>query len=448
MGLPLEKFIEDVDRSGLLSADEMASFCGALPPGRQPADARQLARRLVAAGRLTRYQAAAALQGKAQCLVFAEYVVLGRLGRGGMGVVLKAEHRRMKRPVAIKVITPAHMASPDVVRRFYREVEAAARLSHPNIVVAHDAGEHLGTHYLVMEYIEGQDLALVARQRGPLPVRAVIECIVQAARGLQYAHEQGIVHRDIKPSNLLLDVRGTVRVLDLGLARIDQPVRGQHAERLTNSGQVMGTGDYMAPEQALDTHRADARSDIYSLGCTLYRLLAGAPPYHGKTFTQLFMAHLEAPPPSLCAARADVPPALDALFQRMVAKMADDRPQTMREVIAELEAIQRAARRPGSDDETLGNGVFAFLREPKACSTQREKVSAQVEPTFNDARHSHSATDYRTDWRGTPRRVWIALGLAAAVLVLLGVTLAVHSAHRAETPNGSNTPPPSTAQAK
>jgi serine/threonine protein kinase len=448
MGTTLEKFIEDLNRSGLLSAEEIGAFCDALPPARRPTAARQLARQLVAAGRLTRYQAAAAVQGKAQCLVFAEYVILGRLGRGGMGVVLKAEHRRMKRPVAIKIITPEHMTSPDVVRRFYREVEAAARLSHPNIVVAHDASEHLGTHYLVMEYVEGQDLATVARDYGPLPVYAVVECILQAARGLQYAHEQGIIHRDIKPSNLLLDIRGTVRVLDLGLARIDQSVRGQHTDRLTNSGQVMGTGDYMAPEQALNTHRADARSDIYSLGCTLYRLLAGIPPYHGKTFTQLFMAHLETPPPSLCAARPDVPPTLDALFQQMVAKMADDRPQTMRHVIDALEAIQRSARGADFDDETLRKGVFAFLRAPGAGSPQREQSSSPLEVTLNDGRHSRSSTDRQAGWRRTPRRVWVALGLAAAVLVLLGVALAVQSAPRSETPGGSITPPLNAAHAK
>ena len=160
-------------------------------------------------------------------------------------------------------------------------------------------------HYLAMEYVEGSDLATVVKERGPLPVQQAVECILQAARGLQYAHGKGIVHRDIKPGNLLLDNEGTVKILDMGLALIagaEAALGG--AERLTTTGQVMGTCDYMAPEQSLDTHQADARADIYSLGCTLYRLLTGSPPYQGETFAKLFLMHLEAPIPSLCAGPA------------------------------------------------------------------------------------------------------------------------------------------------
>jgi serine/threonine protein kinase len=190
-----------------------------------------------------------------------DYRLVEELGEGGMGVVWKAEHRRMRRWVAVKMISPAALTSPDAVDRFYREAQAAAKLSHPHIITAYDAGEHEGTHYLVMEYVEGEDLARVVKRRGPLPVRDAVAFTLQAARGLAYAHSQGIVHRDIKPGNLLVSRQGQVKILDMGLARID-PVAladDQAAERLTRSGQMMGTCEYMAPEQAWDTHSADGR---------------------------------------------------------------------------------------------------------------------------------------------------------------------------------------------
>jgi formylglycine-generating enzyme required for sulfatase activity/serine/threonine protein kinase len=425
MGVTLEQFIQDVTRSGLMSAGEMATFQQRLPPARRPRDAEALARELVAAHKLTRYQAAAVAQGQAKKLFFDQYVILDKLGQGGMGMVLKAEHRKMKRRVAIKVISPTAVKSPEAVRRFYREVEAAAQLSHPNIVAAYDANEHSGTHYLVMEYVEGRDLAAIVKEHGPLPVRQAVECVVQAARGLQYAHEQGIIHRDIKPGNLLLDKKGVVKILDMGLARMDQAAREEvGGERLTESGQIMGTGEYMAPEQALDTHRADARSDIYSLGCTLYRLLTGKPPYQGETFTQLFVAHREAPIPSLVAKRSDVPAALDAVFQRMIAKLPDERQQTMSQVIAELEALERAPRGSGSDDEA-SSGAFAFLREYTATAgtATRQKVSTPVEHTFDHGSHPETGTNIGLRLGATIRaRRGLVIGLG---LVVVGLSAAV-----------------------
>ena len=278
-----------------------------------------------------------------------DYELLEKLGSGGMGVVYKARHQRMKRLVAVKLISARNLGSPDAVKRFYREIEAAAKLHHPNIVEAYDAREQEGIHYFVMEYVEGEDLAAVGKRCGPLSVPTAVDYILQAARGLDYAHKHGIVHRDIKPSNLLVSVPspfgrgaggegdwGTVKILDMGLARIAGLPEQDDQDRLTSSGQVMGTMDYMAPEQALDTHQADPRSDIYSLGCTMYRLVTGDPPYRADTFAKLFLMHREAPIPSLCDARPEVPEALDAVCRRMLAKKPEDRYQSMGEVVDRL----------------------------------------------------------------------------------------------------------------
>ncbi len=337
MAISIEQFIERLTDSGLMSAQEIDSFCKQSLPEKRPKDVEQLAQALVQQGTLTKYQIEAVCQGQAKGLVFGEYVVLDKLGEGGMGVVLKARHRRMKRLVAVKMIAKKGLGSPDAVKRFHREVEVAAKLNHSNIVQAHDASEHEGVHYLVMEYVEGKDLAAIVKERGPLSIAQAVDYVVQAARGLHYAHEQGIVHRDIKPSNLLADKKGTVKILDMGLASFTRLAEDSEQDRLTSSGQLMGTCDYMAPEQALDTHRTDARADIYALGCTLYRLLTGRVPYKCETMMQVLMSHREAPIPSLCKQRPDVPPPLDAAYQKMVAKEPLERFQTMNDVIDALE---------------------------------------------------------------------------------------------------------------
>ncbi len=214
--MDLERFARLLLRSGLVSSEQLEPFLHA-----RPRDAQTLARELIRSAKLTEYQAKAVLQGKSKGLVFGNYVVLDQIGAGGMGVVLKARHRKMDRIVAVKVLPEKMLKSPEAVDRFYREVKAAARLSHPNIVTAYDADEVAGTHYFVMEYVEGRDLADVVKKRGRLPIDEAIDYILQAARGLQYAHERGIVHRDIKPANLLLDDSGTIKILDMGLARFE-----------------------------------------------------------------------------------------------------------------------------------------------------------------------------------------------------------------------------------
>jgi eukaryotic-like serine/threonine-protein kinase len=336
MAISLEQFQSQIVASELMKQEDVAAFIAAFPDDRRPTSAEDLARELVRQKRLTKYQAEQVYAGKGKMLVLGNYVVLDKLGQGGMGVVLKAEHKRLKRPVALKVMSPSVVKTPDALKRFHREVEAAAKLRHPNVVATDDADEAKGTHFLVMEYVEGSDLSVLVKKNGPLSVDQAVQCILEAARGLEFAHGQGVVHRDIKPANLLLDKSGVVKILDMGLARIEGD-SGSQAE-LTSTGAVMGTVDYMAPEQALSTKDADARSDIYSLGISLWYLLTARCAFEGDSLMAKLLAHRESAIPSLRKANAEVPEAVDAVFRKMVAKQRSDRYQTMTDVIRDLEA--------------------------------------------------------------------------------------------------------------
>jgi WD40 repeat protein len=254
-----------------------------------------------------------------------EYRLLGKLGEGGMGAVYRAVHTRLDRVVALKVLAPHRTADPAAVARFRREMKAVGQLGHPHIVQATDAGEVDGTHFLVMEYVAGPDLARLLRAVGRLSVADACEAVRQAAVGLHHAHERGLVHRDVKPSNLLLTRDGQVKVLDLGLALL--PKGG--AEGSTSEEVVLGTLDYLAPEQAEAAHAVDRRADVYGLGCTLYHLLTGCVPYPDppyRTPLQKVEAHARAPVPAVRSARPDVPGRLAALVERMLAKNPAVRP--------------------------------------------------------------------------------------------------------------------------
>ncbi len=337
----LDEFKRVLIELGIIGSDELGAF--EMDPS---SGVLGLARVLVRAGRLTSYQSAAIYQKKSRGLLIGRYLILDKLGQGGMGVVFKAQKRKTGKIVALKILPPSFARDQQAVARFKREIEAAGRLNHPNIVAALDADEDRGVHLLVMDYVDGRDLDRIVQTRGPLPVVEAVDCLIQAARGLEAAHAQGIVHRDIKPGNLMLDAGGNVRVLDLGLARIVEAANpfGQAAgSRLTQSGMYMGTIDYMAPEQAEDSRRADHRADIYSLGCTLHYLLTGREPFEAETILKRLLAHQERPAPKLRAARPDAPPALEAVFQKMMAKRPADRPATMTELIALLESCKALA---------------------------------------------------------------------------------------------------------
>jgi serine/threonine protein kinase len=304
--------------------------------------------RLVSDGLITQYQAEKFLNGQSGDIYFGDYVVIDKLGQGGMGTVLLAKHRRMDRQVAIKVLPVTALDSEAAVARFYQEVKVAAKLTHPNIVHAYDAGEHHGFHYLVMEYVPGHDLARVLSELGPIPPMLALEYISQATAGLEYAHRKGVVHRDIKPSNLLLDDEGNIKVLDMGLARIGGSFGQEESAHLTTTGQMMGTVEYMSPEQAEDTRAADARSDIYSLGCTLYRLLTGNGPFSRDTVVKTILAHRDSPVPPIELGMPE-DEIINQLFRKMVAKRPEDRFQTTSQL---QEALQQVMEGEGFIDPT------------------------------------------------------------------------------------------------
>jgi serine/threonine protein kinase/membrane protein implicated in regulation of membrane protease activity len=289
------------------------------------------------------------------------YRILQLLGAGGMGTVYRAEHQLMERPVALKVINRAFLNDPTAVERFVREVKGASRLCHPNIVTAYDAEQTGDLHFLVMEFVEGISLDRLVQEQGPLPVSLACDYVYQAALGLQHAHERGLVHRDIKPQNLMRTPTGRIKILDFGLARFARetappsaptlaavkraPLRtlNDATQPLTESGTVMGTPDYMAPEQAVNASTADIRADIYSLGCTLYHLLSGQVPFPGGSVVDRLIAHAERPPRPLSELRPEVPVELVRVVQRMMAKEPAQRYQTPAEVAQALEPFLHAA---------------------------------------------------------------------------------------------------------
>lgn len=340
MGLTVRQVVESLATYGIMSASDVEAL-REKAQAELDQDAEPWLQELVRQNKLTNFQAANLNAGKAKALVFGEYLILDRIGAGGMGQVYKAQHRKMKRIVALKVLPPKSVGSPRAVQRFYQEVEVAAKLTHPNIVTAYDAGEAHGMLYLVMEFVDGKDLSSHVNKHGPLSLEQTLNVILHAARGLAYAHSLGIIHRDVKPSNLLIGRDKSVKILDMGLARAANPIgeTGPVGAELTASGEVMGTVDYMPPEQAADTRTADHRADIYALGCSLHRIYIGRAPYGGETAVQKILAHRDQPIPSLQAQRPETPDAVERLFRKMLAKNADERTQTMAAVVQSIENL-------------------------------------------------------------------------------------------------------------
>ena len=335
--------------SGLFTPEQYDALVRDL--GRLSADPAVAVKQLVRSARVTRYQLGKVLRGKVADLRVGPYVVTDKLGEGGMGKVYRARLAGDGPTVALKVVRSALVANPTVRGRFAREVQTASTLDHPNIVHVFDAGEAGGKFYMAMQFVDGIDLARLMREFGRLEVAEACEYVRQVALGLRYAHEHGFVHRDIKPSNIVVAGErhlpqatepAVVKILDLGLARAIDP-DDMVAPDLTRDHTVVGTPDYMAPEQARNSKSVDARADLYSLGCTLYYLLTGRVPFAGASALEKILAHQSEQPPPLQGLRPEVPAAVAELVARLMTKRTEDRLQTAAELVA---AIAPHARYP------------------------------------------------------------------------------------------------------
>ncbi len=319
--------------------------------------------------------------------VLGEYQLIEELGRGGMGRVYKALHTKLDRIVAVKVLPRGRLGDEKAIVRFDREMKAVGRLAHPNIVHAHDAREIDGTPVLIMEFVDGLDLAEIGRRLGRLPLADVCELVRRTALALQCAHEHGLVHRDVKPSNIMLSRAGEVKLLDLGLARFYAESAG---EETTGTGIAMGTADYMAPEQASDSRTVDIRADLYSLGCTLYKLLSGRAPFSGAEYRgtlDKLNAHVHQPAPFIRDLVPDVPEKLAAILDRLLAKDPNDRfsvPSDVAEAIAPLcngadlpALVKRALESPLPPGEGKGEGEASPKSQP-ASGNWRSRIALLV----------------------------------------------------------------------
>jgi serine/threonine protein kinase len=332
-----ETFLSLVRQSGLLDPEVLKRHLKELQEGGNDlGEGTAVANALVQRQALTRWQADKILVGKHKGFFLGKYRLMSHLGKGGMSSVYLAEHVLMRRRVAIKVLPQARVEDSSYLQRFHREAQAVAALDHRNIVRAYDVDQEGSVHFLVMEYVPGQSLQELIAKRGVLSPVVAAEYIRQAAEGLAAAHKAGLVHRDIKPGNLLVDDRGTVKLLDLGLARFSTEDSETASLTIAHDEKVLGTADYLAPEQALDSHLVDSRADLYSLGGTLYFLMTGHPPFPEGTVTQRLLAHQTREPVSLRIKRPDVPEAFVAILEKLMKKNPDDRFQSAKEASAAM----------------------------------------------------------------------------------------------------------------
>lgn len=363
-------FLSIIRDNKLVEEEKLQTVLRALPAVAVTGDdALPIADALVEQKLLTRFQANLLLNGKSRSLrITSKYRLLDRLGAGGMGLVYLCEHIRMKRLVALKVLPNSQAKEPGNLERFYREAQAVAALKHPNIVQAYDVDTDNGIHYLVMEYIDGVNLEKLITKRGGLdPIRAA-HYIAQAADGLQHAAERGLVHRDIKPSNLLLDREGYVKILDMGLARFFDTRTDNLTERFDNNA-VIGTADFISPEQALNSHEVDTRADIYSLGCTFYYLLTGKAPFHDANITQKLLLHQIRDPMPLEEMVPGIDPGIVRVVMKMMEKKPEDRFQLPGEVVGALVDWTRDPIAPPSPEELPTNPLTIGTEKTASPST-------------------------------------------------------------------------------
>ena len=434
-------FLANLRQSGLLTAEELARAEGQLPPANR---GRTVARAFIEQGLLTRFQAERILAGRTAGFLLGQYRILDQIGRGGMGRVFKAEHRTMGRVVALKVLVPDLLRTDRARELFLREVRAAAQLVHPNIVTAYDANEIDGRFFLVLEYVDGPNLEQLVRRQGPLPVGIACDYVRQIAHGLQCAHLRGMVHRDVKPANILVQRRGLngdevglVKISDFGLARLHNPnaidTAASHPGTIvTKDNTVMGTPDYLSPEQARSLHKTDIRSDLYSVGCTFHFLLTGQVLFPGGSTLDKLIRHGAEKPPPVRDLRPEVPADAAAVLEKLLAKHPRERCQTPAELAAALEPFAVSGPTPWAplpqpaepfDDAlpTPGPADAGFQASGElsalANTVSQDGAPTPLTPTPTAPRR---AVRTRRLARREPRRLlrWLGLFACAAVLGL------------------------------
>src|SRR5437868_7374 len=412
--LSVESFLDYVERSELVEAatlqtalDEFKQSHG----GEMPADADLLANFMIDRKLLTSWHVEKLMEKKYRGFSLGKYRMLRLIGSGGMSTVYLAEHKLMHRQRAIKVLPKRRVNDSSYLARFHLEAQATSQLDHPNIVRCYDVDNDGDTHYIVMEFIEGKDLNTIVKQEGPLPLELACNYIAQSAEGLAHAHEKGLIHRDVKPANLLVDKKGIVKILDLGLALFSD--NAQASLTVEHNENVLGTADYLAPEQAVNSHKVDHKVDIYGLGCSLYFLLTGRPPFPEGTLAQRIAKHQSHQPEDIRKDRPDCPRDLADICVKMMQKRPEKRYAKMLEVADALEnwlrnhgykfepgtgeaaarAAQFTAGRPfagrggGSSLGGSRSSNSASIRRPSSSST------GGVRPKVSPSRHADTVYD-------------------------------------------------------
>jgi serine/threonine protein kinase len=368
------QFWQATIRSGLLDAESLTACWDAIEPAKRDVPEhidRRLARRAVESKLLTFWQAQQLLAGRTTGYRVDRYLLLDLIGHGGMGRVYLARDTRLNRCVALKLLSPERLSNPRAIARFQREARVGAQLQHENLVRIYDFGESKGRYFLVMEYIEGKTIGTLISERGPMPSPTAARLLRQVALGLEHAHRKGLIHRDVNPYNILVTHDGTAKLADLGLA-----IALDEEDRVTRDGAMVGTFDYIAPEQARHSRGADIRSDIYSLGCTIYHMCTGHVPFPGPSLPEKLFGHQSIEPTPLCRVVSGLSEGLSEVVERMMKKSPEERYATPMQVAQALEPyVDGRASIANAEGETL-------LLEP---------LGIQSAAPLHDVAHRHHA---------------------------------------------------------
>lgn len=469
-----ERFLELIQKAKLVKeavARKIAASMKDPVTGKLPKDTKEFADAFVKDDHITQWQANNLLRGKHKGFMLGRYQLQGLLGTGGMSSVYLAYHMLLRRQVAIKVLPPSKVNDSSYLARFHREGEAIAQLNHPNIVRAYDIDQDGKTHYFVMEYVDGPDFSKIIKKEGQMDFRRAADYIAQVAEGLQHAHDAGFIHRDIKPANCLVDSQNVVKVLDLGLTLFKE----EEGPSLTiaHNENVLGTADFLSPEQAINSHKVDSRADIYSLGCTFYYLLTGHAPFPSGTISERLIKHQKEAPAPIRDDCPDIPKVLEAICAKMMRKSRRQRFQTCQEAatclhdwlegkqVANIDVTADKADAFADSDNDMASSKKPASKKSRPQGSSKKSAAAKQTPNPNDSdyqlqsfaeessvkivekvqgivpiqevrtqetwddllQHSHghqlnSLSAHRSaDTSGTPAWLWVLISIAVALVV-------------------------------